>query len=104
MLSRAVFGELFPLLIWNVLEGILDNLPRRFLNRLVSVLRDGLDFMEHHTSDPVLLVIRNHLNVARTFFNTEEDWKPRPKPPVQIAVGRGGIGSFTMMLPASNEF
>jgi predicted double-glycine peptidase len=54
--------------------------------------------------DEVLLVIRNHIEVARESFNHEDDWQLQPRTPVRVAVGRGGLGSFTMLLPTHNEF
>ncbi len=54
--------------------------------------------------DSIVLVIRSHAEVARKHFNNERDWQLRPRPPVRIAIGREGIGTFTMMLPQSNQF
>ncbi len=54
--------------------------------------------------DDILLVVRSHTEVAKRFFNTEEDWKLRPRPPVQVAVGRPELGTFSMLLPSYNTF
>lgn len=54
--------------------------------------------------DDVVLIVRNHVQVARAGFNVERDWQLRPRPPVRVAVGRDGLASFTMLLPQRNEF
>ncbi len=64
------------------------------------VPRDEFDAVR----DDILLVVRDHTEVAKRFFNTEEDWKLRPRPPVQVAIGRSELGTFSMLLPSYNTF
>lgn len=50
-----------------------------------------------------ILAARNHIEVARSNFNTSEDWRSWPDSPVAEGISRTGIGSFTLSLPGRNE-
>lgn len=52
----------------------------------------------------VVFVIRDELEVAQSNFNDERDWRVRQAAPIGTAVTRDSVGTFTLMLPASNEF
>ncbi len=54
--------------------------------------------------DTVVLVIRSHVDLGRKRFNDEDDWSVRPRPPVDVAIDRNGLGTYQMNLPRSNEF
>lgn len=52
----------------------------------------------------VVFVIRDEVKVAQSNFNDERDWRVRQAAPIGTALTRDSVGTFTLMLPASNEF
>jgi predicted double-glycine peptidase len=52
----------------------------------------------------IVFVIRDEVELAQSNFNDERDWRIRQKAPFGTALTRDSIATFTLMLPAGNEF
>ncbi len=52
----------------------------------------------------IVFVIRDNVEVANATFNQDDDWNVRVRAPVQTAMVRQGLASFTMNLPGLAEF
>jgi predicted double-glycine peptidase len=52
----------------------------------------------------ILFVIRDEIKIGRANFNKQEDWNVRGKAPFGTALNRRSLSSFTLALPARNEF
>ena len=50
-----------------------------------------------------VLAARNQIELARSNFNDDDDWRSWPGSPLADAVDRSSLGSFTLTLPSSNE-
>ena len=50
-----------------------------------------------------ILGARSHVNIAKANFNSDRDWRIRPKAPVDHGVSRAGLGSLLLNLPGRNE-
>lgn len=50
-----------------------------------------------------ILAARNQVDLARSNFNDDEDWRSWPGSPLADAVDRSSLGSFTINLPGQNE-
>lgn len=50
-----------------------------------------------------ILGARAHVDVAKQHFNSDEDWRIRPRAPIDQGVSRAGIGPLLLTLPGRNE-
>ena len=52
----------------------------------------------------ILFVTTSGVDVAKHYFNDDEEWNVRQKAPFGTALTRQGLATFTMLLPGPNEF
>lgn len=52
----------------------------------------------------LLFVIRNKEEVAKQYFNQDNEWKINPRPPLDLALGHQELSNITWMLPGKNDF
>ncbi len=50
-----------------------------------------------------ILGARSHIEIAKQNFNSDRDWRIRPRSPLEQGVSRAGLGSMLINLPSSNE-
>ncbi len=50
-----------------------------------------------------ILGARSYANIARENFNSERDWRIRPKSPIDKGLNRTGLGTQLLNLPGRNE-
>ncbi len=51
----------------------------------------------------VVLGAREEVALARQNFNSQKDWRVRPDSPLKQGMGRSGVGTMLLTLPAANE-
>jgi uncharacterized protein len=86
-----------------VIKGITDD------RVLLADSSAGLRMMDRaefeRIRDPVLLVVRSHLELARKHFQGEaEGWQLRPRVKDRSALETADLGTAALMLPRMNEF
>lgn len=52
----------------------------------------------------LLFLIRNKNEVARQYFNQENEWKVNQKAPLDLALKRQDLANITWLLPGKNDF
>lgn len=52
----------------------------------------------------LLFLIRNNDEVAKHYFNQENEWKINPRSPLDLALARQEFSNITWMLPGKNDF
>ena len=50
-----------------------------------------------------VLAARQDIQIARAHFNSDQEWRIRPRSPISQGVDRAGIGTFLLTLPGRNE-
>ncbi|GAA0629311.1 C39 family peptidase [Halomonas beimenensis] len=65
----------------------------------VVVPRETFETLWNNT----VLGVRNEVQMAKSNFNNDRDWRVRPASPLEEGIQRSGVGSYLLSLPGRNE-
>lgn len=52
----------------------------------------------------LFFLIRSKHNVAKQYFNQQDEWNINPKPPMHLVLERQELSAISLMLPGKNDF